>query len=276
VINSGSVLSNSMVTTDSLTFTAIMVPIACLIWGIGAICFFGLPPYYRQAPGHVPSFYKAVLRRKIVLWFFVVVIIQNYFLSGSTGRNWQYLWSSAYSKIWQIALLVVFFFIIVWIAMLLVFGKLSQSHSWILPLFAIGLIAPRWAQILWATSNIGAFLPWTGSPLASALVSRSLWLWLGVLDAFQGVGFGMILLQTLTRLHIAYTLIGAQIFGSVATMVARATAPNREGQGDLFPDFSMGAFPGLLKPWFWIGLAFQLLIAVGFFRFFRKEQLSKP
>lgn len=265
-----------MITTSSLKFTAIMVPIACLVWGIGALCYFGLPSYYRQAPGHVPSFYKAIMRRNIVIWFFIVIIIQNYFLSASTGRNWQYLWSSQAAQIYQIALLAVFFFIIVWALLLLLFAKLSQAHSWILPLFAIGLIAPRWAQILWATSNIGILLPWTGSPLASALVSRSLWLWLGVLDAFQGVGFGMILLQTLTRLHIAYTLVGAQIFGSVATMIARATSPNREGQGDLFPDFSVGPLPGLSKPWFWIGLAFQLLITLGFLRFFRKEQLSKP
>lgn len=59
-------------------------------------------------------------------------------------------------------------------------------------------------------------------------------------------------------------------------MVARATSPNRDGQGDLFPDFSVGPLPGLSKPWFWIGLAFQLLITLGFLRFFRKEQLSKP
>ncbi|OBT77961.1 hypothetical protein VF21_04366 [Pseudogymnoascus sp. 05NY08] len=276
ILGTGAALSDSMITTTSLKFTGIMIPIACVIWGIGALCYFGLPSYYRQAPGHVPSFYKAIMRRNIVIWFFIVIIIQNYFLSASTGRNWQYLWSSNAAKIYQIALLAIFFFIIVWALLLLLFAKLSQAHSWILPLFAIGLIAPRWAQILWATSNIGILLPWTGSPLASALVSRSLWLWLGVLDAFQGVGFGMILLQTLTRLHIAYTLVGAQIFGSVATMVARATSPNRDGQGDLFPDFSVGPLPGLSKPWFWVGLIFQLIITLGFLRFFRKEQLSKP
>jgi alpha-1,3-glucan synthase len=256
--------------------TAILAPIAILFWAIGLIIFFGLPEYYKQAPGKIPSFYKAIIRRKIVLWFFIVVIIQNYFLSASTGRNWAYLWSSKYSQIYQIVLLVLFFFIIVWAAILYIFSRLSSNHSWILPLFAIGLIAPRWAQILWATSNIGLYLPWTGSGLASALISRSLWLWLGTLDALQGVGFGMILLQTLTRFHIAYTLIAAQILGTVATMVARATAPNREGQSDLFPDFTAGPFPGLMRPWFWIGLGFQILVCVGFFRFFRKEQLSKP
>lgn len=42
--------------------------------------------------------------------------------------------------------------------------------------------------MLWSTSNIGAYLPWAGGPLASALVGRVLWLWLGVLDTVQGVG----------------------------------------------------------------------------------------
>ena len=79
VINSGAVLSDSMITVDNKIFTAIMVPIAALIFGIGAICFWGLPKYYRQAPGHVPSFYKAVLRRKIVIWFLYVPTISHLF-----------------------------------------------------------------------------------------------------------------------------------------------------------------------------------------------------
>lgn len=273
---SGLALSSQIVTTSSTTMAAIMIPIAILLWVIGLQVFFGLPTYYRQNPGKVPSFYRAMFRRKTVMWFFVVIIIQNYFMSASTGRNWSYLWSSQHAPAWAIALLCVLFFIIIWALLLWIFGILSADHSWILPLFAIGLGAPRWAQILWSCSNIGAYMPWVGSPVASALLSRSLWLWLGTLDALQGVGFGMILLQTLTRAHIAYALIGGQVLGSVATMVARATAPNRLGPGDLYPDFSVGAYPGVTKAWFWIGLGFQLLVAVGFFRFFRKEQLSKP
>ena len=35
---------------------------------------------------------------------------------------------------------------------------------------------------------MGQYLPWTTGPVASALAGRSLWLWLGVLDAVQGVG----------------------------------------------------------------------------------------
>lgn len=67
---------------------AITVPIAIFLWTIGAIIFFGLPDYYRQTPGKVPSFYKSLARRKIILWFFVAVIIQNFFLSAPYGRNW--------------------------------------------------------------------------------------------------------------------------------------------------------------------------------------------
>lgn len=48
-----------------------------------------------------------------------------------------------------------------------------------------------------------------------------LWLWLGVLDALQGVGLGMILLQTLSRLHVCATLAGAQLLGSGIVMLAR-------------------------------------------------------
>ena len=52
----------------------------------------------------------------------------------------------------------------------------------------MGLGAPRWVQILWSTSNMGHYLPWAAGPVASAIAGRSLWLWLGVLDAVQGVG----------------------------------------------------------------------------------------
>jgi alpha-1,3-glucan synthase len=98
---------------------------------------------------------------------------------------------------------------------------------------------------------------------------------LGVLDALQGVGFGMILLQTLTRIHISATLIGAQILGVSITAVAHAVGPSQFGPGSAFPDFSRGAV-ALSHPWFWIGLGLQLVICIGFFKFFRKEQLSKP
>lgn len=173
----------------------------------------------------------------------------------------------------------------------------------------MGLGAPRWAQILWSTSNVGQYLPWTVGPIASGVAGRSLWLWLGVLDAIQGVGksihhlsismslirlfctcmpiiaeltnfpitsgFGMILLQTLTRFHVLFALIAAQMLGSLATIVGRATAPDKIGPGSVFPDFCINPQQGLASAWFWITLLFQLAVPIGFGTFFRKEQLSK-
>lgn len=47
--------------------TAITTPIAIILWGIGVIIYLGLPDYYRQAPGQIPSFYRAVNKRRIVI-----------------------------------------------------------------------------------------------------------------------------------------------------------------------------------------------------------------
>ncbi|KAJ5273224.1 hypothetical protein N7478_008349 [Penicillium angulare] len=241
--------------TNTWRMTAVCTPITIFLWGVGLILYFGLPNYYRQTPGKVPSFYKSVFRRKIVLWNWVVVILQNFFLSAPYGRNWNFLWISNHAKPWQILLLCVAFFGFAWIAILFLLGYISRSHSWILPIVACGLGAPRWAQIWW--------------------VSRSLWLWLGVLDALQGVGFGMILLQTLTRMHICFTLLVSQVLGSIATICARSFAPNKIGPGPISPDITAGA-GALANAWFWIALMFQLLICAGFLMFFRREQLSKP
>lgn len=257
---------------------AITIPIAVLLWIIGLVLFTSLPTYYRQIPGTIPDFYKTLLRRRIIGWFFVTVVIQNFFLSAPYGRSWAYLWSSQYAPRWAIALLVLTFFIVIWILILFIFARLSKSHSWILPIFAIGLGAPRWAQMLWGTSGYGLWLPWMpiGGATGGALAGRALWLWLGLLDSIQGVGFGMILLQTLTRIHIAVSLVVAQILGTAVTMLAKGIAPNKDGPGDVFPDFSEGIIESISKPWFWVGLALQLVIPIGFFKFFRKEQLSKP
>jgi len=130
--------------------------------------------------------------------------------------------------------------------------------------------------MLWGVSGIGLYLPWAGTPLASAVLSRCLWLWLGLLDNIQGVGLGMVLLLTLTRQHVAATLMAAQVLGAGFTILARGTAPHKAGPDGVFPDFSEGAMPGLGKPWFWVCLAMQLVLPLGFFKFFRKEQVAKP
>lgn len=64
------------------------MPITVFLWTVGLLIYFGLPNYYRGTPGTIPSFYKSGFRRKIVRWNLVVVIMQNFFLSAPSGRNW--------------------------------------------------------------------------------------------------------------------------------------------------------------------------------------------
>ena len=117
------------------------------------------------------------------------------FFNQPYGRNWTFLWSVPIPQ-WQILILVIVFFIGVWAAMLLVLTHFSKTHTWLLPVFAVGLGAPRWCQMLWGTSSLALYIPWAGS--GGPYLGVSLWLWLGVLDAVQGVGLGMILLQVCT------------------------------------------------------------------------------
>ncbi|PYH55725.1 alpha-1,3-glucan synthase [Aspergillus niger CBS 101883] len=260
----------------SWKMTAICYPIALVVTIIGFLLFRGLPNYYHQAPGKIASFYKAVFRRKIVLWNFVFVILQNFFLSAPYGRNWSFLWSSTHAQAWQVGILCIVFFGFVWVGFLFLVSKYLKAHSWSLPLIACGLGAPRWAQIWWGVSGIGYFLPWvSGGYVGGALASRSLWLWLGVLDSIQGLGFGIILLQTLTRTHMLFTLICSQVLGSIATIAARGFGPNKLGPGPISPDPTFGV-SAVANAWFWVGLFCQLIICAGFLLFFRKEQLAKP
>lgn len=132
----------------------------------------------------------------------------------------------------------------------------------------------------------------------------------------------MILLQTLSRLHVCATLAIAQMLGSVVVIIARATAPNRvsrledllsplfltrfylqNGPAGVFPDAALwnigSGGDGSLNPlgvshftclpscskltrhcssqhWdFWVALVCQIIIIVGYFIFFRKEQLVR-
>ncbi|KAK3693388.1 alpha amylase [Podospora appendiculata] len=256
----------------------IAIPIAVFLWAIGIILFYGLPDYYRQQPETIPGYYVSLLRRKTVPWFFVMVIIQNYWLSVPYGRSWEFLFSSRHVAGWAIFLLTILFYVVIWSCMLVVFTKFSNNHPWLLPIFAtgLGLGAPRWAQELWGTSGVGLYLPWAGGPVASAILSRCLWLWLGLLDTIQIVGLGMTLLATLTRQHVMGVLIGAQIIGGAITMIAKATSPNAGWPSATFPDFSEGVMPGAGNKWFWVCLLMQLIIPFGFFKFFRKEQVTKP
>ncbi|KAH9946048.1 glycoside hydrolase family 13 and glycosyltransferase family 5 protein [Epithele typhae] len=260
--------------------------IVLVVWPLAAMSFlfcylmlYGLPDYYRQTPPKVPNFLRTLFRRKIVLWFLGSEILRDYWLSGPYGRNWSFLWNVDIPK-WQIACLVVAFFIVVWGLMMGILTWLSKTHTWLLPVFAVGLGAPRWCQMLWGTSSLALYIPWAGH--AGPYLGVCLWLWLGVLDAIQGVGLGLILLQTLSRLHVCATLAFSQVIGSICVMVARATAPNRIGPESVFPDAAQWDFEDgltgspLASAPFWIALACQIIIVIGYFWFYRKEQLARP
>ena len=73
-------------------------------------------------------------------FFFAKSLLQPY------GRNWSFLWSVAIPK-WHIFILVVVFFVVVWGILLWVLTYFSKTHTWLLPVFAVGLGAPRWAQV---------------------------------------------------------------------------------------------------------------------------------
>lgn len=57
----------SLADSNPHTLIGVGVGIAIFLWAIGGLIFLGLPSYYRQTPGKVPSFYRTLLRRKIVL-----------------------------------------------------------------------------------------------------------------------------------------------------------------------------------------------------------------
>ncbi|KAL2830814.1 hypothetical protein BDW59DRAFT_158254 [Aspergillus cavernicola] len=260
---------------SSWRLTAVVMPLAFVCFIIGVLLALGLPKYYRQAPGRILFFYTSLFRRRIVLWFFFMVIIQNWFLAAAVGRNWSFLWSSQHAKTWQVAVLVVVFFVVLWIAVMLLFRFLAKEHSWILPVFGLSVGAPRWAQTWWGTSNIGYYLPWAGGLTSGAIASRCLWLWLGLLDEIQQVGLGMILLQTLTRVHVCFVLLAAQSLGSIATICARGFAPNNVGPAGISPAVGTSV-DKVGNAWFWIALFFQLLASFGFLLFYRREQLNRP
>ncbi|KAJ6046957.1 hypothetical protein N7444_008211 [Penicillium canescens] len=99
----------STATLNTWKLTAVVIPIAAVCLVIGVVLALGLPKYYRQSPGKVLFFDTSLFRRRIVLWFFFMVIIQNWFLAAAFGRNWSFLWSSKHAKTWEVVLLVVFF-----------------------------------------------------------------------------------------------------------------------------------------------------------------------
>lgn len=123
------------------------------------------------AGGQLPSFYGSLIRRRIVPWFFLTVAIQNFFLSAPYGRNWEFLFYSRTIPGWSGVLLAFGFFDVLWALCLWLFSYFSETHPWIVPLFAIGIGAPHRAQMLWGISGIGLYLSWVRSAVGSAIIT---------------------------------------------------------------------------------------------------------
>lgn len=143
--------------------------IICVTWPLAAVCvafaylmFWGLPDYYHQIPPYMPNFLRTLVRRKLVVWFMISEILRNYWLSPQYGRNWQFLWREAAVPKWSVVIMVVIFFIGIWGLLMGVLIKYAKVHSWLLPVFAVGLGAPRWAQMFWGISGFGIYVPWGG------------------------------------------------------------------------------------------------------------------
>jgi alpha-1,3-glucan synthase len=47
--------------------SAVCLPVAVLLIALSVLTFLGLPDYYRQTPGSIPSFFKSIFRRKLII-----------------------------------------------------------------------------------------------------------------------------------------------------------------------------------------------------------------
>ncbi|KAF2402249.1 hypothetical protein EJ06DRAFT_520290 [Trichodelitschia bisporula] len=93
-------MSSSEIGLHAGTSPGELIGCICLalgMWAIGGLIYAGLPPYYRQSPGSIPSFYTSIVRRRVVLRFLVMVLVQNYWLCAPYGRNWSFLWTSQHT-----------------------------------------------------------------------------------------------------------------------------------------------------------------------------------
>lgn len=52
---------------SGVVISAVCLPLAALLIALSFLTFFGLPNYYRQTPGSIPSFFKSVFRRKLII-----------------------------------------------------------------------------------------------------------------------------------------------------------------------------------------------------------------
>ena len=67
--------------TKPAVATSVGVSVGVVMFLVGLVLWTGLPDFYRQTPGSVPSFFKGIFRRKLNLWFFGTVVGETFDLA---------------------------------------------------------------------------------------------------------------------------------------------------------------------------------------------------
>ncbi|CAB40008.1 spore wall alpha-1,4-glucan synthase, meiotic Mok14 [Schizosaccharomyces pombe] len=263
---------------NSVYVVAGVWPVSFVLLSVCILLYKGLPPFYRQKPGSIPAFSKSLLHRKVVICFLISVINQNFWMSTLISQAWRFFWGSKLTKLWKIVVMTVSFLVGAWLIIFYVLRKLSNKHTWMVPVLGLGFGAIKWMHVFWGTSNVGIFLPWAG--IAGPYLSRALWLWLGILDSIQGIGNGLILLQTLSRRHVTNTLMISQLAGSATSILARFVSPTKTGPANVFPDLTGYTPVDRAKPVanapFWICLILNVALCIMYLRCYHRENISRP
>ena len=301
ILRSIALTSRPFTTYTSCWFGALSILLGLCLIAVYCSLMAGLPSLYRRVPGHVPKFYWSLLHRPVPIHYLFSTLIQSWIFSAPLmAQSWLFLFSSRHTPDLAVGLLIVAA-ILGFIRVARIAATYSAVHGhWILPVVSFAsscIIHPRWAQIFWTISRLGLSLPWVKipwylehqlqmvySPFLSSVLSRSLWLYLGVFDLLIGIGNGLALMQTLPRQHTLFVSMLAQVVGSVGMMAARATilAPE-DGQAgpieglktlrQVFPDISKDPTTSWI---FWGVVLLQTSVALGWLRWFRGAQLQKP
>lgn len=58
---------NPVAQASNTIISAVCFPVAVMLIALAVATFFGLPEYYRQTPGSIPSFFQSIFRRKLIL-----------------------------------------------------------------------------------------------------------------------------------------------------------------------------------------------------------------
>ncbi|KAI8902926.1 hypothetical protein BC833DRAFT_571187 [Globomyces pollinis-pini] len=180
----------------TLTTTIICVPFSALLGMYFILLYAGLPKFYSFTPPSIPNFIRTLFRRNMVLWYWLSEFVKGYWLNGVYGRNLEYFWSRQI-PVWSSVVIIIALGALGATLMTMI-AIASKRHTWLLPVFSVGLLSPRWAQISFSLSATGLSLYW--GRVYSEYIAASVWMWLGVLDSIQAVGISIMLLQVMINM----------------------------------------------------------------------------